>query len=79
MNNHRLSTSRSPKLTPLARDLLLANISKLLDGPSNYEIRGDRVFIKSLNPLSLEEREREDLKVHLLQGKYSYYMQLAAI
>ena len=49
MNNHRLSTSRSPKLTPLARDLLLAKISKLLDGPSNYEIRGDRVFIKSLN------------------------------
>ena len=39
----------SPKLTPLARDLLLANIRKVLDGPSNYEMRGDRVFIKSLN------------------------------
>lgn len=59
MNNHRLSTSRSPKLTPLDRDLLLANISKLLDGPSNYEIKGDRVFIKSLNRFKGSHTSRE--------------------
>ena len=59
MNNHRLSTSRSPKLTPIARDLLLAKISKLLDGPSTYEIRGDRVFIKSLNRFKGSPTSRE--------------------
>ena len=49
MNNNHLFTSKAPNLTSLAINLLLAYISKLLDGPSNYEIKGDRVFIKSLN------------------------------
>ena len=45
MNNNRLSTS---KVARVDRDLLQADIVKLLSGPSNYEIKEGRTFIKSL-------------------------------
>lgn len=49
MNNYRLSTYKGIKVD---RDQLLKDINILLDGPSNYEIVGDRKIIKSLNKLS---------------------------
>jgi hypothetical protein len=48
MNNNRLSTKRS-KLV-IDRALLDSNINKLLEGPSNFEVKEDgRILIKSLN------------------------------
>ena len=49
MNNNHLSTSKTLKLTLLDRNLLLADIHKLLFRPLNFEIKGGRVFINSLN------------------------------
>ena len=46
MNNNRLSTSKVPKVD---RELLQVDITKLLNEPSNYEIKDGRIFIKSLN------------------------------
>jgi hypothetical protein len=46
MNNNRLSTS---KLVRVDRALLHADIDRMLSGPSNYEIKEDRIYIKSLN------------------------------
>lgn len=46
MNNNRLSTSKSVRVD---RALLHADIYGMLSGPSNYEIKGDRIYIKSLN------------------------------
>jgi len=49
MNNSRLSTSKNISID---RDQLLKDIAILLNGPSNYEIIGDRKIIKSLNKLA---------------------------
>jgi len=46
MNNNRLSTSKAARID---RALLHADIHRMLSGPSNYEIKGDRIYIKSLN------------------------------
>jgi hypothetical protein len=46
MNNNRLSTSKAARVD---RALLHADIHRMLNGPSNYEIKGDRIYIKSLN------------------------------
>ena len=46
MNNNRLSNSKAQWID---RDLLLADIDKLLSGPSNYENKNGKIFIKSLN------------------------------
>lgn len=47
MNNYRLSTNTNhPKVD---RTLLLDNVAKLLNGPSNYEIKDGKIYIKSLN------------------------------
>lgn len=45
-NNNRLSTS---KLAKIDRGLLHADVQRVLSGDSNYENRGDRIYIKSLN------------------------------
>lgn len=45
MNNNRLSTYKSVRVN---RALLHADIDRMLSGPSNYEIKGDRIYIKSL-------------------------------
>jgi hypothetical protein len=46
MNNNRLSTSG---IKPVDRNLIDSQLIKLLNGPSNYEIIDDKIFIKSLN------------------------------
>ena len=46
MNENRLS-STGVKL--VERDFLQSEVTRLLKGPSNYEIREGRIFIKSLN------------------------------
>lgn len=47
MNNYRLSTNTNhPKVD---RTLLFDNVAKLLNGPSNYEIKDGKIYIKSLN------------------------------
>jgi hypothetical protein len=47
MNNNRLSTRRSALADRAALD---SDIKKLLEGPSNFEVKEDgRIFIKSLN------------------------------
>ena len=49
MNNNRLSTKKS-SASKVDRALLDSNIKKLLEGPSNLEVKEDgRIFIKSLN------------------------------
>lgn len=49
MNNNRLSTKKS-SASKVDRALLDSNIKKLLEGPSNFEVKEDgRIFIKSLN------------------------------
>ena len=45
MNYNRLSTHKVPKID---RTLLQEDIAKLLSGPSNYEIKEGKKFIKSL-------------------------------
>jgi hypothetical protein len=47
MNNNRLSTNSSQPA--IDRALLLAEITKLLSGPSNFELRNGRKWIISLN------------------------------
>lgn len=49
MNNYRLSTSKNIKID---RDQLLKDIAILLNGPSNYEIVGNRKILKYLNKLA---------------------------
>jgi hypothetical protein len=46
MNENRLSSS-GVKL--VERDFLQSEVTRFLKGPSNYEIREGRIFIKSLN------------------------------
>ena len=55
LNNNRLSTSKSAKVD---RTLLHADIDRLLSGPSNYEKRGNRIYIKSLNRFSSSPRPK---------------------
>lgn len=45
-NNNRLSTTKAAKID---RGLLHADIQRVLSGQSNYENRGDRIYIKSLD------------------------------
>lgn len=67
MNNHRLSTSNSPRVN---RTLLIAEIDKFLSLPSNYEIRDGKKFIKSLNRFVRHEQIQEAIGVQIvdLQG-----------
>lgn len=46
MNSNRLSTSDSVKVD---RNLLHSQVTKLLSGPSNLEVRDGKPFIISLN------------------------------
>ena len=46
MNNNRLSTLGKPIVD---RTLLLSDLAKLLSAGSNYEMRGGKMYIKSLN------------------------------
>lgn len=49
MNNNRLTTS-GVTITAEQRETLKRDVAKLLEGPSNFEIKEDgRIFIKSLN------------------------------
>jgi intein-encoded DNA endonuclease-like protein len=48
MNNYRLSTNLKASL-PMCRAEILKAINTMLEGPSNYEVVGDRTIIKSLN------------------------------
>jgi hypothetical protein len=50
MNNNRLSSNQAGNLPKIERDKLYLEINKLLNGPSNIEVKEDgRLFIKSLN------------------------------
>jgi hypothetical protein len=50
MNNKRLSTSAETSLSEVGREQLYLEINKLLNGPSNIEVKEEgRLFIKSLN------------------------------
>jgi len=72
MNNYRLSTSNNIQIN---REQLLIDIEKLLNGPSNYEIVGDRKIIKSLNkPVGIGKQitlELIDEKGNTLRTFYS--------
>lgn len=46
MNENRLS---GRGIKPVERNFIQSEIARLLNGPSNYEIREGRIFIKSLN------------------------------
>ena len=49
MNNNRLSANYNANLSKVERSKLYVEINKLLNGPSNIEIKEGRPFIKSLN------------------------------
>lgn len=49
MNNNRLSNSSEARNTPVNREYINNELTRLLNGPSNYEIIKGRKFIKSLN------------------------------
>lgn len=65
MNNSRLSSSLLPRID---RSLLEADITKLLSGPSNYEIREGKTFIKSLNRYIKNEELNKAIAVQLVDG-----------
>ena len=65
MNNERLSNSGNSLVD---RDYINSEITRLLNGPSNYELIKGRIFIKSLNKFhtgriktQVELRDQEDL------------------
>ena len=66
MNNYRLSSSLHPKID---RSLLVADITKLLSGPSNYEIREGKTYIKSLNRYLKHEELNKAIAVQLVDGQ----------
>lgn len=50
MNNNRLSSNKDENYPKIEREQLYLKINKLLNGPSNIEVKEDgRLFIKSLN------------------------------
>lgn len=64
MNNNRLSTSsRHPRA---GRARLTAEIAKLLSGPSNYEIKEGKTYIKSLNRYIKHELPNKAIAVQLV-------------
>jgi hypothetical protein len=65
MNNYRLSSSLLPRID---RSLLEAETTKLLSGPSNYEIREGKTFIKSLNRYLKHEELNKAIAVQLVDG-----------
>ena len=65
MNNYRLSSSLQPRVDRL---LLETDIAKLLSGPSNYEIREGKTFIKSLNRYLKYEEPNKAIAVQLVDG-----------
>lgn len=65
MNNYRLSSSLHPRID---RPLLETEISKFLSGPSNYEIREGKTFIKSLNRFLKNEEINKAIGVQLVDG-----------
>ena len=65
MNNYRLSSSLLPRID---RSLLEADITKLLSGPSNYEIREGKTFIKSSNSSLKHEQLNKAIAVQLVDG-----------
>lgn len=52
MNNNRLSTNQGENLPQIEREQLYLEINKLLNGPSNIEVKEEGIFIKSLNYFS---------------------------
>lgn len=52
MNNNRLSTNKGENLPKIEREQLYLEINKLLNGPSNIEVKEEGIFIKSLNYFS---------------------------
>ena len=65
MNNYRLSSSLQPKID---RPLLEIEINRLLNGPSNYEIREGKTFIKSLDRYLKHEEINKAISVQLVDG-----------
>lgn len=65
MNNNRLTTSRSS--TPVRdRAVLDSDIKKLMQGPSNFEVKEDgRVYIKSLNKYYSDKAK---IRLELIDG-----------
>lgn len=66
MNSHRLSTS---KVLRVDRTLLYTEIDKLLSGPSNYEIRDGKKYIKSLGRHVRHEIPNKALGVQLVDSE----------
>jgi hypothetical protein len=52
MNNSRLSTSSQARKPTIDRNQLLIDITNMLNGPSNFEIKDGRKIIKSSNKLA---------------------------
>lgn len=49
MNNNRLSTTPEREVPLVSRELILLKVNKLLNQPSNFELKEDgEIFIKSL-------------------------------
>lgn len=65
MNYYRLSSSLLPRID---RSLLEADITKLLSGPSNYEIREGKTYIKSSNRYLKHEELNKAIAVQLVDG-----------
>lgn len=66
MNNYRLSSSLYPRID---RSLLVAEINNLLSGPSNYEIREGKTYIKSLNRYVKHDKLNKAIAVKLIDGQ----------
>ena len=66
MNNNRLSTSKEPRVD---RTLLYTEIDKLLSGPSNYDIKEDKKYIKSLGRYVRHEIRIKALGVQLVDSE----------
>jgi hypothetical protein len=52
MNNNRLSSNQNENFPKIEREQLYLEINKLLNGPSNIEVKEKGIFIKSLNRFS---------------------------
>lgn len=66
MNNYRLSTSLHPIID---RSTLSADITKMLSGHSNYEIREGKTYIRSLNRFLKHEELNKAIAVLLVDGQ----------
>ena len=65
MNNSRLSTNCDASLPKVGREQLYVLINKLLNGPSNIEVKEEgRLFIKSLNRFSASGNTKVQITEH---------------